>query len=175
MVPSSGGDVYRYVYDRGSKHKRPYVSHRIVYPWLITHLRSKALRKYSYFMLTIPTSLSVWPNTFHEKFSISLILPIIRVSNWKWTWVIKVIQLSGACIELFEGGGSKWKWEGDHLDPLLWEGNCVRRAKTLLTWGVGLFCAIFSAYKEHSHPSWSHDSGHVINPILWIFSQWGGI
>ena len=33
------------------------------------------------------------------------------------------------------GGLSKLQWGGDHLDPLLWEGNCSIYWKTLLNGG----------------------------------------
>ena len=85
-----------------SRHKRPYVSHIIVCPQLMTHLWSKAFIKDAELMFAIPTGLSVWPNTYHESLCISLILPIIRGRKRKGPWVIRGIQLSIYCMESLE-------------------------------------------------------------------------
>ena len=66
-----------------ARHKKPYVWHRIFFPLSIKHLRRKYLMKDTHLMFTIPKNLSVWPTTFHDTLYITLILPIIRRSNWK--------------------------------------------------------------------------------------------
>ena len=62
------------------------------------------LSKDSDLMLAIPEGLPIWPNNCHEPFSISLILPVIRIINYKGPWVIQGIKLSSSYMESVDGG-----------------------------------------------------------------------
>ena len=92
-----------------ASHMRPYILHLIVCPIFMIHLWRKALRKDTILIFTLPIGLYVWPKTFHKPLCITVVLPIISRSNLKVLCFIQGSQLSGACMDCLEGGGSKWQ------------------------------------------------------------------
>ena len=132
----------------------------------MTHLWSKAFSKDTVLIFTIPTGLPVWPNTCHDPLCIDHILPVIRRSNWKVPWVIRGIQPSSAYMKHLGGSDSKRQWEGDHLNPLLWDGNCSKCRKTLLKGGGGVFLRKFFCRQGKFPPFLKYGMRHVISPYF---------
>jgi hypothetical protein len=65
-----------------AKHKRPYCTHLVVVPRLMTGKWRRTLVKESDFWMEIPAGTSFWPSTMHEPLTLLVSLPLCRHPPW---------------------------------------------------------------------------------------------
>ena len=150
-----------------ASHKRNYVPHVIVCPCLMKHLQRKEFIKDSDLPFTIPTSLSFYPNTFHETLCIALVFALIKRSNWKRSWAIQGIQISRAFLERPEGGFKVAVGSRPPVPPIMGrELRQMQKDPVRGGGGGGYFSRIFYACQGQSPPARNHGAGYVTAPPL---------
>jgi hypothetical protein len=65
-----------------AKHKRPYCTHLVVVPRLMTGRWRRTLAKESDFWIEIPAGTEFWPSEMHEPLTLFVSLPLCRHSPW---------------------------------------------------------------------------------------------
>ena len=148
--------------------------HVIVCPCLMKHLQRKEFIKDSDLPFTIPTSLSFYPNTFHETLCIALVFALIKRSNWKRSWAIQGIQISRAFLERPEGGFKVAVGSRPPVPPIMGrELRQMQKDPVRGEGGGGLFCANFCCVQGTFTPCLKSWCRICYRPTPWIGSQWG--
>ena len=65
-----------------ARHKRPYCTHVVVVPRLMTGRWRKKMSKEADIMIEIPSGTSFWPNAMHEPLILFICLPLCRYQPW---------------------------------------------------------------------------------------------